>query len=80
MGEIQDNGKSGIIITANLDNPFIDANKNNESVIFFFAKLSHAMHRQIRSHDTCPDELTTSILDQAGAELAFSQNQLSTEQ
>jgi hypothetical protein len=73
MGEIQDNGKAGLVITANLDNPFIAANKNNDSVILFFAKLAHAMHRQLCGNDLLPGDLTTSILEQAGEELAFSE-------
>ena len=74
MGEIQDNGKAGLIITANLDNPFISENKNNDSVILFFAKLAHAMHRQLAGSDLASDNLITSIMDQAGQELAWTMN------
>jgi len=75
MGEIQDNGKAGLIITANLDNPFIAESKNNDSVILFFAKLAHAMHRQLAGSDLATDNLITSIMDQAGQELAWTMKQ-----
>jgi len=74
MGEIQDNGKAGLIITANLDNPFIAENKNNNSVVLFFAKLAHAMHRQLAGSDLATDNLVSCIMDQAGQELAWTMN------
>ena len=71
MGEVQNNGKSGFTVIANLDNPFIEENKTNEPLIQFFAKLAHATHRAIESHDTCPTELTETIFNKAGQEIAY---------
>lgn len=72
MGEVQASGKGLFTIIANLDNAFIDANKNNDALIVFFAKLAHSIYRNVENHDTVPDSLTSAIMDMAGEELAFS--------
>jgi len=75
MGEVVDTGKAGLSITANLDNPFIEANKSNDSFVLFFAKIGHAIQRQLGRHDFYTDSLVEGILNQAGSELAFSANE-----
>jgi hypothetical protein len=71
MGEVQNNGKAGFAVIANLDNPFIEENKTNEPLIQFFAKLAHATYKAIENHDTCPDDLTAAIFNKAGEQVAF---------
>ena len=72
IGEIVDTGRAGLSITANLNNPFIEANKSNDALILFFAKMSYSMYRKAASHDTMPDEFAQSIMESAGEEIAFS--------
>lgn len=70
LGEIQNQGKR-VIITANLDNPFIAQNKTNEPLILCMAKFAYAMQSQISKADFAADEYVTNIMTQAGEELGF---------
>lgn len=70
IGNIQDDGRSGVTIEANLNNPFIADNKNNEALVMFFAKVAYSMNSAFKGHDTTPDHFATTILTNAGKELA----------
>jgi hypothetical protein len=72
LGEINEMGKS-IIISANLDNPFIREHKDNESMILMMAKLCFCMFRQVRRDDMLSDNYISSIMMEAGQELSVNE-------
>lgn len=65
--EVQEQKK--IIIIANLDNPFIEQNKDNEPVLLCLAKTVFAMMKNRSVMGTVPDECIRLTLDTAGNEL-----------
>lgn len=78
LGEYEYREKSGLFVTANTDNPFIEKNRTNLPAIQMFVMMSYAMHRKSQScSEMFPDNFTTSILDIAGSELAWTATQFS---
>lgn len=73
LGEFYDHGKGKYQVKCNTDNPFIAENKT-ATVGVMFAKMAFATFKHMKQHDSAPTELVSSIMNTAGAELAFSQN------
>lgn len=71
-GEVKSVGKR-VVITANLDNPFVRTNKTNTSTMIGMAKMAYAIKRKVnKGNTTTPDMLISEILDYAGSEMAWS--------
>ena len=74
LGEFYDHGKGRYQVKCNTDNPFIADNKT-ATVGVMFAKMAFAAFKHVKPHDTAATELVSSIMNTAGAELAFSHQQ-----
>jgi hypothetical protein len=61
-----------VIIKANLDNQFISEHKRDECSMLLFAKLAYVMRLQLKDVDTVIDNLTDSIMENAGMEMNYS--------
>ena len=70
LGEFYDHGKGKYHVKCNTDNPFIAENKT-ATVGVMFAKMAFAAFKHIKSRDTAPGELISSIMMTAGSELAY---------
>lgn len=78
LGTYEFRDKSGLYVTANTDNLFIAQNRNNLPAIQSVVMMSYAMHRRSsHSPEMFPDNFTSTILDIAGAELAWIASQFS---
>jgi hypothetical protein len=75
IGEIT-NSENSTQVVANSKHPFIEANRTNEPLIVFFAKMAHSIVRQKTADggDMFPSEAVQSIMDKAGSELAWTPN------
>jgi len=73
LGEFYDHGKGKYYVKCNTDNPFIAENKT-ATVGVMFAKMAFAAFKHIKTSDTAPAELISSIMMTAGSELAYTSN------
>jgi hypothetical protein len=68
LGEVFRVGK-GVLVKANIDNPFVARTRSNEDAMFGIAKLIYSIRSELDRNDIVADEIIDRIMSTAGQEM-----------